>query len=180
MTPSPGTGTEPPAENDRRTAPAAPGSAGDSEPGGIRATGTARQSRDTGGASRVSNRVEGSTVGGSVFQYLLKEGLRTIYRISGTEGAPAAAEALDHWLSRARRSRTPVFVELARKVQRHHDAILHAIVEELGNGLIESTNTKTGLIIRRGFGFRSAEAVIALVMLCLGGNRPTLPRRQLT
>ncbi|MFJ2579425.1 hypothetical protein [Kitasatospora aureofaciens] len=28
-------------------------------------------------------------------------------------------------------------------------------------------------------GFRSAEAVIALVMLCLGGNRPTLPRRQL-
>ncbi|MEZ3179592.1 transposase [Streptomyces pimonensis] len=57
--------------------------------------------------------------------------------------------------------------------------MLHAIVEELSNGLIESTNTKTRLIIRRGFGFRTADAVIALVMLCLGGNRPVLPRRQL-
>jgi hypothetical protein len=28
------------------------------------------------------------------------------------------------------------------------------------------------------FGFRTADAVIALVMLCLGGNRPVLPRRQ--
>ncbi|MEZ3181203.1 transposase [Streptomyces pimonensis] len=61
----------------------------------------------------------------------------------------------------------------------HYDAILHAIVEEPSNGLIESTNTKTRLIIRRGFGFRTADAVIALVMLCLGGNRPVLPRRQL-
>ncbi|MFG2843607.1 transposase, partial [Kitasatospora sp. NPDC048296] len=112
--------------------------------------------------------------------YLLKEGLRTIYRIARTEGAHAAAEALDRWLSWARRCRIPVFVELARKVRRHHDAILHAIVEELSNGLIESTNTKTRLIIRRGFGFRSADAVIALVMLCLGGNSPALPRRQLT
>lgn len=110
--------------------------------------------------------------------YLLKEGLRTIYRIAKTEGARAAAEALDRWLSWARRCRIPAFIELGRKVRRHYDAILHAIIEELSNGLIESTNTKTRLIIRRGFGFRSAEAIIALVMLCLGGNRPTLPRRQ--
>ncbi|MFF2566130.1 tetratricopeptide repeat protein, partial [Kitasatospora sp. NPDC058060] len=68
MTPSPGAETEPPAENDRRTAPAAPGSAGDSEPGGIRTTGTAGRSGGRGVASGVSNRVEGSTVGGSVFQ----------------------------------------------------------------------------------------------------------------
>lgn len=93
--------------------------------------------------------------------------------------APAAVAALDRWLSWARRCRIPAFTELARKVNRHHDAILHAIFEELSNGLIESTNTKTRLIIRRGFGFHSADAVIALVMLCLGGNRPTLPRRQL-
>jgi transposase len=112
--------------------------------------------------------------------YLLKEGLRTIYRIAAAEGTHTAAEALDRWLSWARRCRIPAFVELARKVRRHYDAILHAIVEELSNGLIESTNTKTRLIIRRGFGFRSAQAVIALVILSLGGNRPTLPRRQLT
>ena len=60
----------------------------------------------------------------------------------------------------------------------YNDTILHAIVEQLSNGLIESTNTNTRLIIRQGFGFRTAEAIIALVMLCLGGNRPHLPRRQ--
>lgn len=45
----------------------------------------------------------------------------------------------------------------------------------MSNGLIESTNTKTRLIIRRGFGFHSADAIIALVMLTLAGERPTLP-----
>ncbi|MCX5215494.1 ISL3 family transposase [Kitasatospora sp. NBC_00240] len=111
--------------------------------------------------------------------YLLKEGLRTIYRIAAEEGVQAAVKALDRWLSWAARCRLPAFTDLARKIKRHYEAILHAIIEKLSNGLIESTNTKTRLIIRRGFGFRSAEAVIALVMLCLGGNRPTLPRRQL-
>ncbi|WAX81688.1 ISL3 family transposase [Streptomyces sp. KMM 9044] len=91
--------------------------------------------------------------------YLLKEGLRTIYRIARAEGVDAAVQALDRWLSWARRCRIPAFTELARKVKRHYDAILHAIVEELSNGLIESTNTKTRLIIRRGFGFRTADAV---------------------
>lgn len=111
--------------------------------------------------------------------YLLKEGLRTIYRIAAEEGTSAATMALDRWLSWATRCRIPAFVELRKKIRRHYDAILHAIVEKLSNGLIESTNTKTRLIIRRGFGFRTADAIIALVMLCLGGNRPALPRRQL-
>ncbi|TDT97283.1 transposase [Streptomyces sp. 846.5] len=110
--------------------------------------------------------------------YLLKEGLRTIYQIARTEGTDAAIAALDRWLTWAARSRILAFVELGRKIRRHYDAILHAVVEQLSNGLIESTNTKTRLIIRRGFGFRTAEAIIALVMLCLGGNRPHLPRRQ--
>ncbi|MFH9354905.1 transposase [Kitasatospora sp. NPDC017646] len=55
-----------------------------------------------------------------------------------------------------------------------------ALITGLSNGLIESTNTKTRLIIRRGFGFQSADAVIALVMLTLAGPRPTLPGRQPT
>ena len=72
------------------------------------------------------------------------------------------------------------FTDLARRIRRHRDAIVNAIVERLSNGLTESTNTKTRLIIRRGFGFRTADAVIALVMLTLGGDHPTLPGRQLT
>jgi transposase len=112
--------------------------------------------------------------------YLLKEGLRTVYRIAKAEGLTPAVAALDRWLAWAQRCRIPAVLDLRHKIKRHYDAIVAAIAEQLSNGLIESTNTKTRLIIRRGFGFRSADAVIALVMLCLGGNRPTLPRRQLT
>ena len=38
-------------------------------------------------------------------------------------------------------------------------------------------NTKIRLITHIAFGFRSATALIALVMLSLGGNRPALPGR---
>jgi transposase len=38
-------------------------------------------------------------------------------------------------------------------------------------------NTKIRLITRVAFGFRSATALIALVMLSLGGHRPALPGR---
>ncbi|MFI1294521.1 ISL3 family transposase [Streptomyces sp. NPDC088353] len=111
--------------------------------------------------------------------YLLKEGLRTVFAIAGEQGAKAAIEALDRWLTWACRCRIEVFTDLARRIRRHREAIVNAIIERLSNGLIESTNTKTRLIIRRGFGFRTADAVIALVMLTLGGDRPTLPGRQL-
>jgi transposase len=104
---------------------------------------------------------------------------RTIYRIAAAEGIAAAVQALDRWLSWAARCRIPAFTDLRKRIRRHRDAILHAIAEQLSNGLIESTNTKTRLIIRRGFGFRAPDAIIALVMLCLAGNRPTFPRRQL-
>ncbi|MFI6359046.1 ISL3 family transposase [Streptomyces sp. NPDC050743] len=112
--------------------------------------------------------------------YLLKEGLRTVFAIAREQDTQAAVEALDRWLSWAQRCRIDTFVDLGRRIRRHREAILNAIVERLSNGLIESTNTKTRLIIRPGFGFRTAGAVIALVMLTLGGERPTLPGRQLT
>jgi transposase len=109
--------------------------------------------------------------------YQLKEGLRTVFALAHTDVDTALA-ALDRWISWARRCRIDVFIELQRRIIRHRDAIEAALTHGLSNGLIESTNTKTRLIIRRGFGFRTAEAIIALVMLCLGGHRPELPRRQ--
>jgi transposase len=109
--------------------------------------------------------------------YLLKEGLRLVFALARTSPR-TAIEALDRWIGWARRCRIPVFVELQRTIVAQRQAIEAALVHGLSNGLIESTNTKTRLIIRRGFGFRSAEAIIALVMLTLGANRPQLPRRQ--
>ncbi|GAA4419802.1 hypothetical protein GCM10023169_10830 [Georgenia halophila] len=53
-----------------------------------------------------------------------------------------------------------------------------AIEHGLSNGLIESTNTKIRLITRIAFGFKSADALIALAMLNLGGHRRVLPSRK--
>ena len=103
--------------------------------------------------------------------YLLKEGLRLIFALPYT----AAVEALDRWISWARRCRIPAFVKLQKSIVKHRARILAAIEHNLSNGLIESTNTKIRLITRIAFGFKSTEALIALALLTLGGHRPVLP-----
>jgi transposase len=108
--------------------------------------------------------------------WALKEGLRTVFAIAHRSPAEAI-EALDRWISWARRCRLPQFVKLARSITRDHDTITAAITNRLSNALIESTNTKIRLIIRRGFGFHSPQAIIALAMLTLGGHAPELPDR---
>ncbi|SNY34744.1 Transposase [Paractinoplanes atraurantiacus] len=108
--------------------------------------------------------------------WALKEGLRTVIAIAHRDPGEAI-EALDRWINWARRCRLPQFVKLARSITRDHDAIIAAITNRLSNALVESTNTKIRLIIRRGFGFHSAHAIIALAMLTLGGHRPELPNR---
>jgi hypothetical protein len=108
--------------------------------------------------------------------WALKEGLRTVFAIA-RRSPTEAVEALDRWISWARRCRLPQFVKLAQRVVRHRDAIVASIEHGLSNALVESMNTKIRLIVRVAFGFHSAEAIIALAMLSLGGHRPTLPRR---
>jgi transposase len=106
--------------------------------------------------------------------YLLKEGLRLIF----TMPYAAAVEALERWISWARRCRIPSFVKLQKSIVKHRARILAAIEHNLSNGLIESTNTKIRLITRMAFGFKSPEALIALALLSLGGHRPVLPCRK--
>ena len=89
----------------------------------------------------------------------------------------AGKEALDKWISWARRCRIPVFVELASRIVTHRDPIDAALDHGLSQGLIESTNTKIRVLTRIAFGFHNAEALIALAMLALGGHRPALPGR---
>lgn len=106
--------------------------------------------------------------------YLLKEALRVVFQLPPQQ----AAEALDRWISWARRCRIPAFVKLQKSIVKHRTRILAAIEHNLSNGLIESTNTKIRLITRIAFGFHSAQALIALAMLNLGGHRPALPGRK--
>jgi transposase len=105
--------------------------------------------------------------------YLLKEGLRHVFAVKGEAGK----DALDRWLSWARRCRLPSFVRLAQRIVKYRATIENTLEHDLSNALIESTNTKIRLLTRIAFGFRSAEALIALAMLSLGGYRPALPGR---
>jgi transposase len=108
--------------------------------------------------------------------WALKEGLRTVFAIA-RRSPPQAIEALDRWISWARRCRLPPFLALARRVVRHRTAIIASIEHRLTNAVVEATNAKIRLIIRRAFGFHSPHAVIALAMLTLSALRPTLPGR---
>lgn len=105
--------------------------------------------------------------------YLLKEQLRVVFALRG----PEAVDSLRAWVTAARQSEIAHFIELADKVHANRHGIEAALIHGLSNGLIESTNTKIRLILRIGFGFKSPQAVIALAMLKLGGNRPPLPGR---
>ncbi len=105
--------------------------------------------------------------------YLLKEQLREVFSLKGEEGKAL----LDHWLGWARRCRIPSFVDLAKRITKHRDAIEATLEHRLSNGLVESTNTKLRLLTRMAFGFKSPEAMIALAMLNLGGYCPPLPGR---
>jgi len=105
--------------------------------------------------------------------YLLKEGLRAVFALKSQAGK----EALDRWISWARRCRIPAFVTLQRRIIKHRAAIEAALEHDLSNALVESTNTKIRVLTRIAFGFANPQALIALAMLALGGYCPPLPGR---
>lgn len=105
--------------------------------------------------------------------YLLKEGLRHVFELDGD----LAKEALDRWLSWARRARLPSFRKVITRVVKHRAQIEATLEHRLTNGLIESTNTKIRLLTRLAFGFHNPNALIGLAMLSLGGICPPLPGR---
>jgi transposase len=105
--------------------------------------------------------------------YLLKEQLRQIYRVDASE----AIAVLDAWLKWAWRCRLKPFVKLARTIRDQRAGIEAALRHGLSNARVEQINTQIRLITRRGFGYHSQQAVIALAMLSLGGLCPPLPGR---
>ena len=106
--------------------------------------------------------------------YLLKEQLRVVFQQPDTE---AAVALLDGWLAWARRCRIPSFVKLAKTINEHRAGIVATLTHRLSNARTEAVNTTLRLVTRRAYGFHSAEALIALAMLTVGGLRPALPGR---
>ena len=105
--------------------------------------------------------------------YLLKEELRLVFQLRGAEGMAM----LRHWLTWAQRCRIPAFVKLAASIKAHRAGIEATLTHELSNARVEAVNNKRRLLMRIAFGFRSAEALIGLAMLSLGGLCPSLPGR---
>jgi len=112
--------------------------------------------------------------GGALWRaYRLKEAFRTIF--AGDLTDEEAGELLDRWCSWAQRCRLAPFVKAARTVRKHREGILAAIRLGLTNARLEGLNQRVRLIMRRAFGFHSAQAALALVMLSAGPINLRLP-----
>jgi transposase len=105
--------------------------------------------------------------------YLIKEQLRQVF----ARGGPERITMLNKWLRWAATCQIGAFVELARRMRRYRDDIANTLTHNLTNARAESINTKIRLLTRIAFGFKSHQALIALVMLHLGGYNLALPGR---
>ncbi|HVL02910.1 MAG TPA: transposase, partial [Acidimicrobiales bacterium] len=114
------------------------------------------------------------TRGGIWRAYEMKEQLRAIVA-GGDLTRDEAHGQLERWCRRASRSRLAPFVKVARTIRQRMGLILNAIEHGISNGRVEGLNTKVRLIVRRAYGFHSAKAALALVMLAAGPITLTLP-----
>lgn len=115
--------------------------------------------------------------GGAVWRaYEMKEQFRAIF--AGDLTRDDGGVLLDRWCTRALRSRLAPFVRCAHTMRERRDMILNAIEHGISNARAEGFNTKVRLIIRRAYGFHSADAALALVMLACGPVNLALPHEQ--
>ena len=106
----------------------------------------------------------------------LKESLREVF--AGDLTPSETTQLLDRWCVKAARSRLDPFVTLAATIRKHRHGILAAIRLGINNARVEALNNKVRLITRRAYGFHSAQAALALVMLACGPITLRLPHEQ--
>jgi len=105
--------------------------------------------------------------------YELKEALRAIF--AGDLDDEEVIAMLGRWCGWAQRCRIPAFVKVGKTIRKHLDGILAAISRGLANGRHEGLNNKVRLIIRRAYGFHTAQNALALILLSCGPVTLTLP-----
>jgi len=114
------------------------------------------------------------TAGGKVPRaWAHKETVREIFK-AGLSVA-AVEKLIDRLLARLSRSRLQPFVRLGRTIRKHREGILAARRLGLSNARAEALNNKAKLIVRRAYGFHSARAALALILLACGPITLTLP-----
>jgi transposase len=115
--------------------------------------------------------------GGDLWRaYALKEALRAIF--AGDLSEEEVGVLLDRFCSRAQRSRLKPFVTLAKTIRKRRAGILAAVRIGINNARHEGLNRRVRLVVNRGYGFHSAKAVLALVMLTLGPIEHVLPHER--
>ena len=115
--------------------------------------------------------------GGKVARaWAMKEMVRAIFTPGLT--VDAVGELLDRLLARLSRCRLRPFIRLGRTIRKHREGILAARRLKLSNARAEAQNNKVKLIVRRAYGFHSANAALALVHLTCGPVALTLPHER--
>jgi transposase len=114
--------------------------------------------------------------GGIWRAYEMKEQFRAVF--AGDLEPDDAITLLDQWCTRAQRSRLAPFVKAAKTMRERRGLIVNALEHDISNGRVEGLNTKVRLIIRRAYGFHTADAALALVMLACGPINLQLPHEQ--
>lgn len=104
----------------------------------------------------------------------IKEQFRAIF--DGDLEVKDTIELLDRGVTRALRSRLASFVKVAHTTRQRRTNIVNALEQGISNGRVEGINTKVCLLIRRAYGFHSAEA--APVMLACGPVNLILPHER--
>jgi transposase len=106
----------------------------------------------------------------------MKEMVRAIFAPGLT--VDAVGELLDRLLARLSRCRLRPFIRLGKTIRKHREGILAARRLGLSNAPAEALNNKVKLIVRRAYGFHSAQAALALVHLTRRPITLTLPHDQ--
>lgn len=108
--------------------------------------------------------------------YALKEALRAVFAGDLTEDE--VGELLDRFCSKASRSGLKPFVTAAKTIRKRRAGILAAERLGINNARHEGLNRRVRLIVNRAYGFHSAGAALALIMLTLGPIDHVLPHER--
>jgi len=93
--------------------------------------------------------------------YLAKERLRLVFK---QDSFKAGCLALGRWLKWARKCDIPEFLKLAEKIDRNRKFIIATLRYGLSTGKLEATNNVIKSVIRRSFGFRNVDNLIAMIL----------------
>ena len=108
--------------------------------------------------------------------WTLKELTRAIFAPGLT--VTAVEKLIDRLLSRLSRSRLEPFVRFGRTLRKHKHGVLAARRLSINNARAEALNNKAKLLVRRAYGFHSARAALALILLTCGPIFLLLPHER--